>query len=129
MSTTNNGCDRLWIGSPWIGIDEGRGDAVLHLIESYWATVVRLLWLIQRRKILFMATVQEIERAIERLPETERNALESRLLARRCGLSSLNDEEQAELLRSLDEAEREIDEGRSYNTDEMRQALRGWLGK
>jgi len=73
-----------------------------------------------------MATVQEIEQAIERLPETERNALESRLLARRCGL---NDEEQAELLRSLDEAEREIDEGRSYNTDEMRQALRGWLGK
>ena len=53
-----------------------------------------------------MATVQEIERAIERLPETERNALESRLLARRCGLSSLNDEEQAELLRSLGEAER-----------------------
>jgi len=76
-----------------------------------------------------MATVQEIEQAIEWLPETERNALESRLLARRCGLSSLNDEEQAELLRSLDEAEREIDEGRSYNTDEMRQALRGWLGK
>jgi len=33
------------------------------------------------------------------------------------------------LLRSLDEAEREIDEGRSHNTDEMRQALRGWLGK
>src|SRR6266513_1355912 len=78
---------------------------------------------------LFMATVQEIERAIERLPETERNALESRLLARRCGLSSLNDEEQAELLSSLDDAEREIDEGRSHNTDEMRQALRGWLGK
>src|SRR2546430_16471507 len=76
-----------------------------------------------------MATVQEIERAIERLPETERNALESRLLARRCGLSSLNDEEQAELLRSLDEAEREIDEGRRYNTEEMRPAFRGMLGQ
>ena len=38
-------------------------------------------------------------------------------------------DEQAELLHSLDEAEREIDEGRSYDTDEMRQALRGWLGK
>jgi phosphatidylserine/phosphatidylglycerophosphate/cardiolipin synthase-like enzyme len=25
---------RLWIVSPWIGLDEGRGDAVLHLIES-----------------------------------------------------------------------------------------------
>lgn len=76
-----------------------------------------------------MSTVQEIEQAIERLPETERNVLESSLLARRCGLASLNAEEQAELLRSLDEAEREIDEGRSYNVDEMRQALRGGLGK
>lgn len=76
-----------------------------------------------------MSRVQEIERAIERLPETERNVLESRLVARRYGLSSLTDEEQTELLRSLDEAERDIDQGRSYRTDEMRQALRGWLGK
>jgi hypothetical protein len=40
----------------------------------------------------------------------------------------LNDDENAELLRSSDEAERDIDEGRSYNAEEMRQALRGWLG-
>ena len=72
-----------------------------------------------------MSTVQEIERAIERLPEMERDVLESRLLARRCGLSNLNDDENAELLRSIDEAERDIDEGRSYNAEEMRQALRG----
>ena len=76
-----------------------------------------------------MSTVQEIEQAIDRLPAKERNALESRLLARRCGLSALNDEEQAELLASLDEAERDIDEGRNYNGDQLRQAVRSWLGK
>ena len=48
-----------------------------------------------------MLSVQEIEQAIERLPKTERDALESRLLAKRCGLSGLSDDEQAELLRSL----------------------------
>jgi len=76
-----------------------------------------------------VSTVQEIEQAIDRLPAKERNALESRLLARRCGLSALNDEEQAELLASLDEAERDIDEGRNYNGDQLRQAVRSWLGK
>jgi hypothetical protein len=62
-------------------------------------------------------------------PRRERDALESRLLAKRCGLSSLSDDEQAELLRSLDEAERDIDERRIHTADDMRQALRGWLGK
>jgi hypothetical protein len=76
-----------------------------------------------------VSTVQEIEQAIDRLPARERNALESRLLARRCGLSALNDEEQAELLASLDEAERDIDEGRTYNGEQLRQAVRSWLGK
>ena len=61
--------------------------------------------------------MQEIERAIERLPKTERDVLESRLFARRCGLSNLNDDDNAELLRSLDEAERDTDEGRSYKAE------------
>jgi hypothetical protein len=76
-----------------------------------------------------MSSVQEIEKAIERLPKTERDALESRLLAKRCGLSGLSDDEQAELLRSLDQAECDIDEGRYHSADDMRQALRRWLGK
>ena len=76
-----------------------------------------------------IVSIEQIEQAIAQLPAAERDALESRLLARRCGLDALDEKEQAELLASLDEAEREIDEGRSYNTDEMRQALRGWLGK
>jgi hypothetical protein len=43
-------------------------------------------------------------------------------------LSNSNADENAELLPSTDEAERDIDQGRSYNAEEMRQALRGWLG-
>ena len=58
-------------------------------------------------------SIEQIEQAIERLPAAEREALESRLLARRCGLDALNEKEQAELLASLDEAERDIDEGRT----------------
>ena len=37
---------------------------------------------------------------------------------------ALGEAEQAELLASLDEAERDIDEGRSYTFDQVRQHLR-----
>lgn len=58
-----------------------------------------------------MSTVEAIEQAIEGLTAVEREALESRLLTRRFGLDSLNDQERTELLRSLDQAESDIDEG------------------
>ena len=74
-------------------------------------------------------SIEQIEEAIQKLPATEREALESRLIARRCGLDALSENERAELLSSLDEAEREIDEGRTYNGDQLRQAVRSWLGK
>jgi hypothetical protein len=76
-----------------------------------------------------MSSVQEIEEVIERLPKPERDALQSHILAKPSGLSAFSDVEQAELLRSLDGAERNIDEGRSHSAGDMRQALRGWLGK
>jgi hypothetical protein len=41
----------------------------------------------------------------------------------------LSEVERTELLASLDEAERDIDEGRTYNGDQLRQAVRSWLGK
>ena len=41
----------------------------------------------------------------------------------------LEQAERAELIASLDEAERDIDEGRVYNGDQLRQAVRSWLGK
>jgi hypothetical protein len=76
-----------------------------------------------------VSTVSEIEEAIGRLPVGEREALESRLVSRRFGLDALDDEERAELLASLDEADREIDEGGGRSPDEVRQALRSWIGR
>ena len=67
-------------------------------------------------------SIEQIEQAIERLPAAEREALESRLLARRFGLDALGEAELAELIVSLDEAERDIDEGRSYTFDQVRRA-------
>ena len=74
-------------------------------------------------------SIEQIEQAIKQLPAAEQDALESRLLARRCGLDALSEAERDELIASLDEAERDIDQGRTYNGDELRQAVRSWLGK
>jgi len=76
-----------------------------------------------------IVSIEQIEEAIEGLPASDRDALESRLLARRFGLDALNEAERAELIASLDEAERDIDQGRTYNGDQLRQAVRSWLGK
>jgi hypothetical protein len=74
-------------------------------------------------------SIEQIERAIEQLPAAERDALESRLLARRCGLDALSEAERAELIASLEEADGDIDAGRSYTGDQLLQAVRSWLGK
>jgi hypothetical protein len=74
-------------------------------------------------------SIEQIEQAIENLPAAERDALESRLLARRFGLDALSEAERAGLMASLDEAERDIDQGRVYNGDQLRHAVRSWLGK
>ena len=76
-----------------------------------------------------MSTVQEIEAALERLPATEREAFESRLIARRCGLDALGSDDYRELLASLDEAEQEIDAGQGVSADSLRQKLATWAGK
>jgi predicted transcriptional regulator len=76
-----------------------------------------------------MSTIEAIEQAIERLTPTEREALESRLLTRRFGLDALNDQERTKLLASLNEAERDIDEGRVHTADELRHAVRSWTGE
>jgi hypothetical protein len=74
-------------------------------------------------------SVEQIEDAIEKLPAAERDALESRLLARRYGLDALSEAERAELIASLEEADGDIDAGRSYTGAQLRQAVRSWLGK
>ena len=76
-----------------------------------------------------MSGIEAIEEAIEQLPAAEREALESRVLSRRFGLDVLDEAERTELLASLDEAERDVDEGRSYTADELRQAVRSWPGE
>ena len=76
-----------------------------------------------------MSTVQEIEHAIAELPPSDRDEIESRLLARRCGLGALAEGELAALLASFDEAEREIDEGRGFSGEQLREVLHLWTGK
>ena len=76
-----------------------------------------------------MSTLAEIENAIGLLPAGEREVLESRLLSRRFGLDALDGGDRAELLASLNEAEREIDSGRSHTADQLRQAVRTWAGR
>jgi hypothetical protein len=76
-----------------------------------------------------MSTTAEIETAIERLPASEREALEARLLTRRFGLAALDEAERAELLASLDTAEAEIRAGNSHSAEELRKAVRQWAGK
>jgi hypothetical protein len=81
------------------------------------------------RKRFRIVSIEQIEQAIERLPVVEREVLESRLLARRFGFDALSEAERAELIESLNEAERDIDEERTYNGDQLREAVRSWLGK
>jgi hypothetical protein len=76
-----------------------------------------------------VSTVPEIEAAIERLPALEREAFESRLIARRCGVDALGSDEYRELLASLDEAEQEIDAGRGVSAEGLRQKVATWAGK
>lgn len=76
-----------------------------------------------------MSTVADIETAIERLSGSERDDLEARLLARRFGLDALADEERAELMASLEAAEREIEAGRFHSADELRRSVRAWAGR
>jgi hypothetical protein len=76
-----------------------------------------------------MSTVEAIEQAIDRLTAVERETLESRLFNRRFGLDALDDHQRTERLASLDEAERDIDEGCSHTSDELRHAVRSWTGE
>jgi len=76
-----------------------------------------------------MSTVEAIEQAIDRLTASERETLESRLLTRRFGLDALDDHQRTELLASLDEGERDIDEGRVHTGEELRRSVRSWTSE
>lgn len=70
-----------------------------------------------------MSTIQEIEAAIDGLPASEREALEAGLIARRFGIDGLSSDEYRDLIASLEEAEGDIDAGRTATADELRLKL------
>lgn len=76
-----------------------------------------------------MSTVAEIEAAIRCLPVADREALETRLFSRRFGWDTMSPAELAELLASLEIAERDIDEGRGLSAAALRESVRSWAGK
>ena len=76
-----------------------------------------------------MSTVTEIEEAISRLPEPERELLESRLVAHRFGLDALSDDVQNELLESLNQSRKEVAQGEVFTADQLRSEMGGWVGK
>ena len=71
-----------------------------------------------------MSTMTEIEAAIKNLSASDRELLESRLTAERLGFVA--DEE---LLRSLDEAQKEIENGEGIEAEEFRKEVRTWYAK
>jgi hypothetical protein len=75
-----------------------------------------------------MSTLSEIEDAIRSLSDSDRELLEARMISRRFGLDDLKAGERDELLKSLDEAEREIDLGLGVSADQLRKAVRSWTG-
>ena len=74
-----------------------------------------------------MSTLVEIQDAVIHLPPKERQALQLWLNSQvEPGLTAL---EEKELLRSLDEAERDIDAGQGVSLDEIRQRVGTWAAK
>jgi predicted transcriptional regulator len=75
-----------------------------------------------------MKTPAEIVAAIQALPEAQQDELEALVLGRRA-LANIDETDRAELVASLSEAEAEIDAGEYSTADELRSAVRSWLGK
>jgi len=74
-----------------------------------------------------MSTLAEIQAAIVRLSSHERKALLIWLNSQ--SELELTTEEEQRLLRSLDEATRDIDAGEGVSIDEVRKRVGSWAGK
>jgi predicted transcriptional regulator len=74
-----------------------------------------------------MSTLAEIQDAISKLPKEEKNAL-SLWLNSQTG-TDLTPADEERLLRSLDEAMRDIDAGKGVPLDEVRKRVTSWAAK
>ena len=71
-----------------------------------------------------MSTLAEIQEAVAQLPSAERKALQVWLNSQ--ADPEMSAEEEAHLLRSLDEAIRDIDAGKGVEIDEVRKQVGSW---
>ena len=74
-----------------------------------------------------MSTLVEIQNAVAHLPSNERKALQFWLNSQT--EPELTAQEEQRLLRSLDEAIRDIDAGNGVSLDEVRQRIGSWAAK
>jgi len=74
-----------------------------------------------------MSTLIEIQNAVAQLPSNERKALQLWLNSQ--SEPELTDREEEQLLRSLDDAVRDIDGGKAVSIDEVRKRLSSWATK
>jgi hypothetical protein len=74
-----------------------------------------------------MSTLVEIQDAVSQLPGDERKALQMWLNSQ--GDSGLTGTEERRLLRSLDEAVRDIDAGKGVPINDVRKRVASWAAK
>ena len=74
-----------------------------------------------------MSTLSEIQDAVGRLPSSEKKALQLWLNSQ--AEPKMTPQEEQRLLRSLDEAMRDIDAGKGVSIDEVRQRVGSWAAK
>ena len=74
-----------------------------------------------------MSTLAEIQDAIRRLPSEERNALSVWLDAQVS--PELSSQQEDELLRSLDEAIRDLEAGKGVPIEDVRKRVASWAAK
>lgn len=74
-----------------------------------------------------MSTLAEIQEAITNLRDEERAALSLWLTSQ--ADTKLNAEDEQRLLRSLDEAMRDVDAGKGVPIEDMHALLRSWVAK
>lgn len=74
-----------------------------------------------------MSTLVEIQDAVAKLPSDERKALLTWLVSE--DRPEISPEEEQKLLRSLDEATRDIDAGKGVSIDDVRQRVGSWAAK